>query len=80
MARLLAAGHTVHATTWSHAASTPSGKRRPSAVWPAATPEPAMNAVTKALNALPGASERLRWFAADLMVEGSFDAAMRGCK
>ena len=31
------------------------------------------------LRSLPGAGERLRLFAADLMAEGSFDAAIAGC-
>lgn len=57
--RLLACGHSVHAT------------RR------AAGDDDAMAA---ALDALPGAAERLRWFEADLLQEGSFDAAVAGCK
>lgn len=57
VARLLAAGHTVHATA-----------RDPS------------NAKSVAhLTSLPGAGERLRLFEADLLREGSFDAAMAGC-
>ena len=59
VARLRAAGHTVHATC------------RP-AVDDAAT--------MAALRELPGAQERLRWFAADLLQEGSFDEAIAGCK
>ena len=38
-------------------------------------------ATLAALRALPGATERLHLFGgADLMVEGSFDAAIAGCK
>ncbi|KAL4421429.1 hypothetical protein ABPG75_010720 [Micractinium tetrahymenae] len=59
VARLLACGHSVHAT------------RR-------AAGDDA--AVAAALDALPGAAERLRWFQADLLQEGSFDAAVAGCK
>lgn len=58
-ARLLACGHTVHAT------------RR------AAGDDEAMAA---ALSALPGADQRLHWFHADLMQDGSYDAAMQGCR
>ncbi len=59
VARLLAAGHTVHATY------------RPSA---------ATKPIVSALDALPGAAQRLRWFTADLLQDGSFDEAMAGCK
>jgi hypothetical protein len=34
----------------------------------------------QALNGLPGADKRLRWFEADLMEAGSFDEAVAGCK
>ena len=58
--RLLAAGHTVHAT-------------RRAAGDDAAT--------MAALDKLPGAAcdGRLRWFTADLLQPGSFDAAVTGC-
>lgn len=59
VARLLAAGHTVHATC-----------RSPSAA----------KQIVSALDALPGAAQRLRWFTADLTDEGSFDEAIAGCK
>lgn len=57
--RLLAAGHTVHATA-----------RRCEDASP----------VIAALNQLPGAAERLTWYTADLLEDGSFDAAVAGCK
>ena len=79
VARLLAAGHTVHATTWTPSA--PGTGTSAAAVWPTAGDKPAaLGAVARAMTALPGAAERLRWFTADLAVEGSFDAAMAGCK
>lgn len=79
MARLLAAGHTVHATTWSPSA--PGASASAAAVWPTAGDKPAaLGAVARAMTTLPGAAERLRWFSADLAVEGSFDAAMACCK
>lgn len=56
--RLLAAGHTVHATY----------RERD---------DPA---TLSALKALPGAQERLIWYSADLLEEGSFDEAVQGCK
>ena len=37
-------------------------------------------AAIRALDALPGAKQRLRWFDADLKQAGSFDAAVAGCK
>jgi nucleoside-diphosphate-sugar epimerase len=37
-------------------------------------------AAIAALDALPGAAKRLRWFEADLMEAGSFDEAVQGCK
>ncbi len=55
--RLLAAGHTVHATY----------RDRDDA-----------NTLA-ALKALPGA-DRLEWFRAELMEQGSFDDAVEGCK
>lgn len=56
--RLLAAGHTVHATY--RQGDDPS--------------------TLAALRALPNAEERLRFFQADLLQQGSFDAALAGCK
>lgn len=50
--------------TWRHCEAQDSGAR----------------AVKESLDALPGAEERLRWFAADLLEEGSFDEAIAGCK
>ena len=38
-----------------------------------------MSDICKPLLELPGAAERLRLFEADLLREGSFDAAMAGC-
>ncbi|KAG2451353.1 hypothetical protein HYH02_003957 [Chlamydomonas schloesseri] len=58
VARLLAAGHTVHATCR----------------------DPSNEAAVAPLMALPGAAERLKLFKADLLVEGSFDAAISGCE
>ncbi|CAD7702298.1 unnamed protein product [Ostreobium quekettii] len=58
IARLLAAGHTVHA----------------------ACRDPANEAKTGHLKALPGAGERLRLFAATLEAEASYDEAVAGCK
>jgi nucleoside-diphosphate-sugar epimerase len=55
--RLLAAGHTVHATY--------RDKDDQKAI--------------SVLKALPEA-DRLKWFKADLLAEGSFDAALEGCK
>ncbi|KAL4439712.1 hypothetical protein ABPG75_002713 [Micractinium tetrahymenae] len=43
-------------------------------------PSAATKPIVSALDALPGAAERLRWFAADLLEDGSFDEAMTGCK
>lgn len=57
IARLLAAGHTVHATCR----------------------DPKSQAAVGHLTALPGAGERLKLFQADLLRDGSFDAAMAGC-
>lgn len=37
-------------------------------------------ATVAALKMLPGAAERLHWFEADLLKDGSFDAAVAGCK
>jgi hypothetical protein len=37
-------------------------------------------AAIAALNELPGARKQLRWFDADLMQQGSFDAAVEGCR
>lgn len=37
-------------------------------------------AVMQAISQLPGAKERLRWFIADLMEEGSYGEAMAGCR
>eukprot|EP00887_Chlorella_sp_A99_P002477 scaffold10.g2477.t1 len=56
--RLLAAGHTVHATY------RPGKDDQVTLDW---------------LQALPCASQRLKWFPADLLKEGSFDAAVKGC-
>ncbi|PRW32669.1 heme peroxidase-related [Chlorella sorokiniana] len=59
VARLLAAGHTVHATRRAAGDDAPT---------------------IAALQELPGAAERLRWFEANLTREGSFDAAVGGCR
>lgn len=37
-------------------------------------------AAIAALDALPGAAKRLRWFEADLLEAGSFDEAVDGVK
>lgn len=55
--RLLAAGHTVHATVR----------------------DPSNSRVVGHLTELPGASQRLQLYKADLTQEGAFDAAFRGC-
>ncbi|PNH06562.1 Tetraketide alpha-pyrone reductase 1, partial [Tetrabaena socialis] len=57
VARLLAAGHTVHGTCR----------------------DPSSGPTTSALRALPGAASRLRLFAADLLLPGSFDSPVAGC-
>lgn len=57
VARLLAAGHTVHATCR----------------------DPKSKSAVGHLTSLPGAAERLKLFQADLLRDGSFDAAMAGC-
>ena len=59
VARLLAAGYTVHGTVRSVAAAT--------------TGSGAF------LMSLPGAAERLKLFEADLLLSGSFEAALKGC-
>ncbi|EFN54626.1 hypothetical protein CHLNCDRAFT_135160 [Chlorella variabilis] len=59
VARLLAAGHTVHATRRAIGDD---------------------DAAIEALQALPGAKQRLRWFEADLKQAGSFDPAVAGCR
>lgn len=56
--RLLASGHTVHATFRKE------------------DHEPTL----QSLKQLPGARDRLKWFEADLLVPGSFDEAISGCK
>ncbi|KAG2445702.1 hypothetical protein HXX76_000309 [Chlamydomonas incerta] len=58
VARLLAAGHIVHATVR----------------------DPSNEAAASPLKSLPGAAERLKLFKADLLAEGSFDAAVSGCE
>lgn len=63
IARLLAAGHTVHAVCR-----------------PCEAVAPATKAIIDELSGLPGSSDRLRWFSADLLQEGSFDEAIAGCK
>ncbi|KXZ48837.1 hypothetical protein GPECTOR_25g422 [Gonium pectorale] len=57
VARLLAAGHTVHATSR----------------------DPGNMETVAPLMSLPGATERLRLFRADLLKEGSYDEAVAGC-
>ncbi|KXZ43332.1 hypothetical protein GPECTOR_94g654 [Gonium pectorale] len=42
--------------------------------------DPSNQAIVGPLKALPGAAQRLELFAADLLVPGSFDAALSGCE
>ena len=60
--RLLAGGHTVHAT------ARPQGDCQ------------VTRATLERLAAELGAGERLRWFEADLLDEGSWDAPLAGCR